>query len=102
MIENTFGISKIEIKTNAKCFCPIGRDWYTSQFLIEFVPAKQIPDYCKVDSFIDEAINGKNLIVEEAVIVLYSYFKREYDPQYLKVTATVSDAKHSAVTVIKE
>jgi len=101
-LENTYGIKKIEIKAEAKCFCPLGQDWYTNHFLIEITPAKYIPDYCDIDEFIKEHINGEHLIIENAVAVLYEYIKEQYSPEYCKITSYVDDATHSAVSVIKE
>lgn len=101
MVKNTFGIRTIAIYTEAKCFCPLGKDWYTNQFRIDFVPNELIPDYCELDKFIDENINGHHMIIEEAVSLLHSYMQDAYSPAYLKVTSSVEDAKHCRVTVIK-
>lgn len=101
MIKNTYGIRTIAITAEAKCFCPIGKDWYTNHFSIDFVPNELIPDYCEVDKFIEGNINGHHLIIEEAVNILHSYMKDTYAPSLVEVTSSVDDAKHCNVTVIK-
>ena len=101
-LANTYGIKVIQIEAEAKCFCPLGKDWYTNHFLIEMNPAEFIPDYCDIDNFIKEKINGAHLIIEAAVDFLYAYIKNEYAPEYLKITSYVDDATHSTVNVVKE
>ena len=101
MVENVYGIRKIEIRSEAKCFCPLGKDWYTNHFKVEFVPGEAIPDYCEMDKWIAENINGKNLIIEDAVARLQSYLSEAYRPAYCIVESHVNDAKHSSVVVIK-
>ena len=99
MIKNIYGVSDIKIKATAKCFCPLGQDWYTNHFEITFVPEEYIPDYCDIDSFIKENINGKHFIIEEAVAKLYDFIKEEYQPYELQIKSEVDDAAHSAVVV---
>lgn len=101
--ENKQKISKIIMKPKAICFCPLGNDWYTNEFEVEFVPDKTFPDYCDVEKFLNTVIRGKSLIIEDAVSMFYNYLKAEYDPLALKVTAYVNDVtSHSPVVVIKE
>lgn len=95
-------ISKIHISPNAKCFCPIGKDWYTNMFTIEMVPDNIIPDYVEVDEFVQKSINGKDLLIEQAVNTLYNFMKETYQPKSLKVSSSVGDAAHSYVFVTKE
>lgn len=101
-LANTHGIKKITIFAEAKCFCPLGKDWYTNRFEIDIEPAQYIPDYCDIDKYIAENINGKHMIIEEAVAKLYEYIKGEYAPAKCKISSYVDDATHSAVAVVKE
>lgn len=101
MVKNTFGIGMITIESTAKCFCPLGNDWYTNQFSIDIEPGEYIPDYCQLDNWIAKNINGKHMIIEQAVAMLYEYLKDTYKPNELQVESYVDDAKHSAVTVSK-
>lgn len=101
MVKNEFGIANITIESTAKCFCPLGNDWYTNQFTVDFYPGEFIPDYCEMDKWIAENINGKPMIIEAAVSALYNYLRDTYHPLELCVESYVDDARHSAVTVIK-
>lgn len=101
MINNAYGIRKIAIKRTFQCLCTLGKDWYTAKLLIEFIPGDNIPDYCEVDKWIAENINGHEMIIEEAVASIYDYIMDTYDPALLTVEADVEDAIHSAVTVTK-
>ena len=101
MVKNEFGIKSITIESKAKCFCPLGKDWYTNKFTVDFEPGEFIPDYCEMDEWIDANINGKTLIIEAAVAMLYSYLEETYRPAGLHVESFVEDARHSAVTVFK-
>lgn len=101
MIENTQKINGITIETTAKCYCPIGNDIYTNQFTITLYPDKQLPDYCEVDKWIKENIEGKTMIVEEAVNQLYVFFSEYCRPKYLVVKSCVKDADHCTVMITK-
>lgn len=101
MVENKYRINQITIKSKAKCFCPLGKDWYTNQFEVYMEPSDFIPDYCELDDFIEQQINGKEFIIEEAVAVLYEYIAVKYKPVVLSVESAVDDAAHSAVTVTR-
>ena len=102
MIENVKKISSIRIESEAKCYCPLGQDWYTNHFTIDFEPDQYFPDYCQVDKWIDENINGKHMIIEDAVDMLHAYLKDTCMPYTCVVTSYVNDAKHSTVTVTKK
>lgn len=101
MVRNEFGIKSITIESTAKCFCPLGNDWYTNQFTVDFNPGEFIPDYCEMDNWIAANINGKSMIIEAAVAALYDYLVNTYSPAGLYVESYVDDARHSAVTVSK-
>lgn len=101
MIKNTFEIDDITITTEAKCFCPLGKDWYTNHFDIRLEPGEFIPDYCDVDKWIDENIDGTEKIVEEAVSMLFEHIKTTYKPLELTVDSYVDDARHSDVSISK-
>ena len=99
MIENKFGIRSINIEIEAKCFCPIGKDWYTNKFDIDIEPEKLIPDYCELDKWVKENINGKELLIEEAVSKLYNHIIETYYPYSCDIASYVDDATHSNVVV---
>lgn len=99
MIKNEYKINEISIDATAKCFCPLGKDWYTNQFTVNMTPSGFIPDYCEIDAFIKDEINGKHFIIEAAVAMLYEHITEKYRPASLEVLSYVDDAAHSAVTV---
>lgn len=99
MIKNDYGISKINIEATAKNYCPIGRDWYTNNFIIEFEAGEYIPDYCDIDEYVLQTINGRQMIIEEAVKYLNDFIVKKYNPVKCTVRSHVTDAAHSSVTV---
>lgn len=101
IIENTQGITRIIYKTKTKNYCPIGKDWYTSNIQVQIEPAKIIPDYIDLDEFVAERINQKELIIENVAKDLYCHIMSEYLPKSLIVTIHVDDASHSEVIVSK-
>lgn len=101
MINNKYGIKEITMYPTATCFCPLGGDWYENQFEIVMQPSQLIPDYCKVDEWLDENIRGKSLIIEEAVNKFYEYLQETYQPKSVHVFSNVDNAKHFPVRVKK-
>lgn len=99
MVKNNYGIRNISIDAEAKCFCPLGNDWYTNQFTIDIEVAHDIPDYVVLDKWIAEHINGRSMIIEEATAAVYQHVMETYQPYSCTVRSYVDDATHSAVTV---
>lgn len=99
MVGNVYGIRNVTIDVNAKCFCPLGNDWYTNQFHIDMDVANCIPDYVELDKWVDENINGQSMIIEAAVAKVREYIVKEYKPISCTVRSYVDDAKHSDVCV---
>lgn len=99
MVKNKYGIRNISIDAQAKCYCPLGRDWYTNQFTIDIEVANDIPDYVKLDEWIAENINEHSMIIEEAVATVYEHVRDEYNPYNCSVHSYVDDAAHGVVTV---
>ena len=63
--ENRYGVRKIVYKQKCRCFCPIGKADYTNEFTVTMEPAEIIPDYCEIDKFIRECLEGESLVIEE-------------------------------------
>lgn len=101
MVENSYGIERITIDIEAKCYCPLGKDWYTNKFTVEVCPGKYIPDYCELDAWVNENINGQHMIIERAVEMLHEHVVAMYHPIECHVASYVDDAAHSAVIVRK-
>ena len=85
----------------AKCYCPLGNDWYHNRFIITMIPDLYFPDYCVIQSWINENINEKDFIIEDAVDKLYAYLVKTYSPKSLEIKSHVDDAGHFPVEVIK-
>lgn len=101
IIENTQGITQIIYKAKTKNYCPIGRDWYTSNIQAQIEPDNIIPDYIDLDKFVAEQINQKEMIIEDVVNTLYNHISAKYKPKSLTITIKVDDAAHSEVVVSK-
>ena len=101
LIENTQGITQIIYRTKTRNYCPIGKDWYTSNIQAQIEPDNIIPDYIDLDKFVAEQINQKEMIIEDVVNALYNHISAEYKPKSLTVTIHVDDAAHSEVVVSK-
>lgn len=99
MVKNKYGIRNITVDAQAKCYCPLGNDWYTNQFRIDMDVAEDIPDYVKLDEWVAKNINGKSMIIEEATATLYQHIVNEYKPYSCSISSYVDDATHGTVTV---
>ena len=84
--ENRYGVRKIVYKQKCRCFCPIGKTDYTNEFTVTMEPAEIIPDYCEIDKFIRECLEGESLVIE--------------DPSWIMVESAVNDAPHGNVVVM--
>lgn len=94
-------IDDIIIKTKAKNICSIGNEEYTNNFRIFMNPSTDLPDYCEIDKFISNNIDGKIMIIEEAIHALISFIITTYHPYFVEIASHVTDASHSEVTVVK-
>lgn len=91
-LKNKEKVMSIVMKPTAHVKCRIGGDWYECRFLITFEPNKYYPDYTKVQEFIMQNIDGKELNIEEAAKILYDYLMK-YEPKALSVTNRIEDCK---------
>lgn len=97
-MDNSFDIKKIEYKATAHCYCPLGNDWYTNNIIITIYPAYTLVDYCDIDKFIKNEIEGKKYIIEEAVAAIKKEIQNMASCD-VEVRSTVADAVHGEVTV---
>lgn len=100
MITNKAGITEIKMKKVAHCFCPLGSDWYTAHILMTVKPDTHLFDYCDVDNYIKNNIEGKKLIIEEIAAELTAMCQTVV-PFSVEVEVHVEDAVHLPVTVKK-
>lgn len=99
--KNVQGISGITMFTKLHCFCPLGKDWYTNNMEIYVIPDDTIPDYIEVEQEFKNNIEGKELLIEDAVSAVTDILKK-YEPVYINVVSEVDDATHLKVKVNKE
>ena len=98
-IKNEYGVKSITMNPTAKCYCPLGKDWYTNEFEVKMQVQDIIPDYCEVERWVDEHLSGQSLIIEEAIKLFRQHLEETYSPVSLEVSSTVKDAKHFGVRV---
>ena len=98
--ENRYGVRKIVYKQKCRCFCPIGKTDYTNEFTVTMEPAEIIPDYCEIDKFIRECLEGENLVIEEAASKLKKKLIEDVHPSWIMVESAVNDASHGNVVVM--
>ena len=97
--KNEYGVSKIKYTQKCRCFCPIGKADYTNNFTVTITPKKWIPDYCEIDKFIREQLDGKSLVIEDAACKLTQWLTGEIHPYWVEVESDVTDGVHGHVTV---
>lgn len=98
---NTMNITQITFYRKTRNFCPLGNDWYTNNFTVTFGKFHQVPDYCDIETQIEERIAEKALSLEDAVATLFDIVDA-YNPKQLVVKSFSDDAVHFAVEVVKE
>lgn len=97
--KNEYGVSKIKYTQKCRCFCPIGKADYTNNFTVTITPKKWIPDYCEIDKFIRESLEGESLVIEEAAYKLKQKIVEDVHPRKVTVESAVNDAVHGNVVV---
>lgn len=98
MLDNCYQVKRIKIKQHCRCFCPIGKKHYTNNFTVTIIPDETIPDYCKIDAWIAENLEGETLLIEEAAMRLQNWLANELSC-IVVVQDEVIDAGHGAVVV---
>ena len=58
-----------------------------------------IPDYCEIDKFIRESLEGESLVIEEATYKLKQKIIEDVHPRKVTVESAVNDAVHGNVVV---
>ena len=100
MIFNSQSISLIEANKQISLYCPIGKDYYTANIFIEFVPNAHYMDYIDLDVFISE-MGGMSLTIEDAADMVYKELQK-YKPKKTKVSIVAFSNTHLNVTVTKD
>lgn len=99
MISNTQSISFIEADKRISLYCPLGKDYYTADVLIKFVPDKYYMDYIDLDNFIN-GLSGSKLTIEDAVDAIYQELQR-YKPLQANVMIEAFSNTHLHAKVTK-
>lgn len=99
MISNTQSISVIEADKRISLYCPIGKDYYTADVKMKFLPNAFYMDYMDLDQFINN-MGGSNLTIEEAIEQIYNELQR-YMPKKVSVTIEAFSNTHLHVIVTK-
>lgn len=99
MIRNDMHVDKIVYRDNLRCYCPLGKSFYTNKLLITIIPNKHIPDYIKLHEEILSLVD-KVFIIEEAVASVLDIVAK-CNPLKATVTSYVSDASHPPVVITK-
>jgi NADPH-dependent 7-cyano-7-deazaguanine reductase QueF len=99
MIENTQYITAIEADKRISLYCPIGKDYYTADVTIKFVPNAYYMDYIELDQYLNR-LSGLSLTIEEAAKDIYEELQKYY-PAKAKVTIEAFSNTHLHVKVTK-
>lgn len=99
MISNTQSISVIEADKRISLYCPIGKDYYTADVKIKFLPNAFYMDYIDLDQFLNN-MSGLSLTIEEATEQIYNELQR-YMPKKVSVSIEAFSNTHLKVIVTK-
>lgn len=99
MISNVQSITTIEADKRISLYCPIGKDYYTADVLIKFMPDNFYPDYIDLDVFLNR-LSGLSLTIEDAAEEVYNELQ-SYKPKKAKVTIEAFSNTHLHVKVTK-
>lgn len=100
-MKNDYGPLTVLMFPAVHCFCDLGYQWYNAELTISMKLGDELPDYCEVQKYITENVNGKHLIVEKMVEKVFNYLET-YRPLALAVEAEVGAGEHFPVIIRKE
>ena len=80
-------------------YCPIGKDYYTADVYIKFLPNAYYMDYIDLDVFLNK-LRGLSLRIEETCEKIYNELQR-YMPKKSSVKIKAHSNTHLDVTVTK-
>ena len=100
MIENIQKVTQIEASKRISLYCPIGKDYYTADIYIKFVPDRHYMDYIDLDVFLNK-LGGKSLTIEDAANEIYKDLQ-QYNPLSTTVVIDASSNTHLNVRVTKD
>lgn len=98
MIENNENVKTVEMFPQVKCFCPLGKDWYTNKLHITLEITDYYIDYLDVQKFLKEEVEGHGFTIEGACKKIYDFLK-EQGFEEIEIEAEASDGAHFPVKV---
>ena len=98
MLENTYGVNRIEFEKEITAYCPLGNDFYRANISVTIWCNDRLVDFCIADKFIN-GLNGNTYIVEHLTADVFDYFK-PYS-EHLEVTVQAKSDTHFPVSVTK-
>ena len=99
MISNTQSITLIETDKRISLYCPIGKDYYTADVFMKFVPDEYYMDYIDLDTFLNR-LSGLSLTIEDAADTIYQELQR-YKPHKANVMIEAFSNTHLHAKVTK-
>ena len=99
MINNTQSITTIKADKRITLYCPIGKDFYTADVYIKFLPNAFYMDYIDLDKFLND-MSGLNLTIEDGVNKIYNELQK-YQPKKVSVKIEAFSNTHLHVVVTK-
>ena len=99
MLNNTQSITIIEATKRISLYCPIGKDYYTADVYIKFLPKDFYMDYIDLDVFLNK-LSGLSLTIEDGCKEIYNELQR-YMPKKVSVTIEAFSNTHLNVKVTK-
>ena len=99
MIKNIQKVNLIEADKRISLYCPIGKDFYTADVSIKFIPDAYYMDYIELDQFLNR-LSGLSLTIEEAAKDIYEELQKYY-PAKVRVTIEAFSNTHLHVKVTK-
>lgn len=91
-IDNTQGVQRIEFKLHVVCFCTIGKEWYNMDVRCIVDVGDYYPDYCDIQRYINDNIQGKGLTIEDALFKVKE-FMGQYNFKHTQVIGETSGIK---------
>ena len=95
---NDHKVTMIRIERIISCFCPIGKQDYEANIVVNFEPSSFIPEYISMTEAIDN-FNGKDLTIEDLGAKIYKLFQHSIMPKDLCVSVESEPELHAKVKV---
>lgn len=98
--EHTQRLTNIKFTKTITAYCPLGKDYYTAEINVHFIPDKYLMDYLDEEEYF-KSLSGKSYIIEDLVNEVVTHYAEEYEPDSVEVTVNAYNATHFPVQVTK-